>query len=412
MSDEGVRVTCTELSFERLALRKWLRWLAIGLFALPLTLMLGMMTLRFSGDKELIEVLLTVMMGAPIVALASFATRLAPADRGGFLAVEGRELVVRRGSKVQRFPLDSLAEGFVSPLKGRLELSLKNGDRVHARVESVGAGRELLEAAGLDERRRTLEVMLGETTFLTVMTWLLGPAVVWPITVAIAQIAPWHWALNVWTFLALFFVLLRGVREVFGPARLVIGADGVILHQGFRDRFLPYERIAAVHTTAEYVDFRLTDETLVRAKARHLTREQHLEVEARIGHAMEAWKEGAAEASALARLDRNGRSSQAWREALTGLLNRDDGYREARVTREQLLAALGNASAPAERRLGAALALNASADPEVKARVRVAAEACANKRLRIALEKVAEGKADDEAVEEAIAEEQKRVKRM
>ena len=51
---------------------------------------------------------------------------------------------------------------------------------------------------------------------------------------------------------------------------------------------------------------------------RHLSREQHLEVETRLGHAMEAWREGAAEAGALARLDRQGRSAQAWREARSG----------------------------------------------------------------------------------------------
>ncbi len=411
MRPEGLRVACAEVHVERLGLRRRLRWIALGLFAVPFTILLTMMTLRFSGDTTLAELLTFLMLGAPVLAVGSFATGRVAFDRPGSLSVEGDALVVRRGDSEQRFPLDAFAEGFVSPLKGRLELVLKSGDRISARVESVDAGRDLLEAAGLDEKRRTLNVLLGETTFLTVMTWLLGPSVVWPITMAIGKLAPWSPPFNVWVFIALFIALLRGVREVFGPARLLIGADGVIIHQGFRERFVPYARIGSIAATSGHVDFLLDSGETVRAKARHLTREQTLEVESRIAHAMEAWKSGAAEPSALARLDRNGRSGVAWREALAGLLRRDEGYREARLTREQLLDTLSSASAPAERRLGAALALGAGGDPDVKARVRVAAEACANKRLRVALEKVAEGKSDDEAIEEAIAEEEKRVKR-
>ncbi|MEO7331992.1 MAG: hypothetical protein ABI193_25675, partial [Minicystis sp.] len=337
MSHEGARVPCAEVRVERRGLRKRLRWIALGLFAVPCTIVLTMMTLHFTGDKALAEALLYMMLGAPLVALASLFTGRFALDRPGSLSVDGGALVLRRGESVQRFPLDTLAEGFVSPLKGRLELGLKNGDRVCARVESVEAGRELLEAAGLDEKRRTLNVLLGETTFLTAMTWLLGPAVVWPITLGISQLAPWPWAFNVWTFIGLFLLLLRGVREVFGPARLVIGADGVIIHQGFRERFLPYEHIVSLATTSEHVDFSLTSGETVRAKARHLTSEQHLEVESRIAHAMAAWRTGAAESSALVHLDRGGRTGAAWREALAGLLSRDEGYREARLTREQLL---------------------------------------------------------------------------
>jgi hypothetical protein len=410
MSEPEVRVTCHELGFNRLGLRRRLRWLAVGLFALPLSVILTMMTLRFSGDHALVEALLYVMMGAPVAGLASlFAGRQRLAGPGS-LEVKGSELLVRRRSELRRIPLASLREGLVSPLEGRLELGLASGDRVSARVETVEEGRRLLEAAGLDEKRRTLELLLGETLFLTLMTWLVGPALIWPLTLSIAKIAPWPQAFNVWTFLGLFLLLLRGVHEVLGPARLTIGADGVIVHQAFRDRFLPFAQIASVTATSEAVVFHLEGGAQVRAKARHLTREQHLEVESRIARAREVWRDGAAEASALATLDRNGRSSEAWREALAGLLRRDQGYRESRVTREQLLAAVSSASASAERRLGAALALRATGDDEVKLCLRVAAEACANRKLRVALEKVAEGESDEAAIEEAIAAEGERTR--
>jgi hypothetical protein len=42
-------------------------------------------------------------------------------------------------------------------------------------------------------------------------------------------------------------------------------------------------------------------------------------------------------------------------------------------------------------------------DPEAGARIRVAAEACAEPKLRVALESIAAGEEDDRAVEEALA---------
>ena len=59
----------------------------------------------------------------------------------------------------------------------------------------------------------------------------------------------------------------------------------------------------------------------------------------------------------------------------------------------------------AERRIGAALALARSGDPEAPTRIRVAARASADPRLRIALESVAAGEVVAAAVEEALAEE-------
>jgi hypothetical protein len=61
--------------------------------------------------------------------------------------------------------------------------------------------------------------------------------------------------------------------------------------------------------------------------------------------------------------------------------------------------------ASAERRIGAALALAATGDDAQRERVRIAASACASPRMRIALERIAGGDADDQAVDEALATE-------
>ena len=81
-------------------------------------------------------------------------------------------------------------------------------------------------------------------------------------------------------------------------------------------------------------------------------------------------------------------------------------YRETPLTRDQLLAVLESAAAPAERRLAAAVSLSVAGDTEIAARIRVAAQACARPRVRVALTGVAEGEIDDAAIAAALAEDE------
>jgi hypothetical protein len=196
------------------------------------------------------------------------------------------------------------------------------------------------------------------------------------------------------------------VRRLFGPAHLVIGADGVVIRRLFRDRFVPHARIAAVKVAAQRVELRLDDGSTVRAKARHLTPEEQVELSTRLEDARRAWLAGTADQAALARLDRRGRAPAAWRDALRALLGEASGYREGSLSREDLLRVVESPAAPVERRLGAAMALSADGACEDRARIRVAAEACANPRVRIALAQAASGEIDEAALEEALAAEQ------
>ena len=70
----------------------------------------------------------------------------------------------------------------------------------------------------------------------------------------------------------------------------------------------------------------------------------------------------------------------------------------------ELLAVVEDPTAPAERRVGAALALGASAAEVQDARVRVsvAAAACAYAPLRIAIDGAFEGEIDEDEVELAL----------
>jgi hypothetical protein len=69
---------------------------------------------------------------------------------------------------------------------------------------------------------------------------------------------------------------------------------------------------------------------------------------------------------------------------------------------------LEDAEATVENRVGAALALTEGEDADARPRIRIAADACANDRVRVALTSLAEGDGDEEALEEALREDAQR----
>ncbi len=261
-------------------------------------------------------------------------------------------------------------------------------------------------AAGLDASKRTMRLELGETLFLDLLTILLGPILLVWITQHTVTLAGLPWEMGPPIFFGLFALLLKSVRATFGPAQIVVGADGIVVEHGLRDRFVPHDRLASFTVKHDAVDLTLTDGSRVRARARHLTDEQQAELRARIEAALAVFRRGGAAAGSLARLDRAGRALADWRTSLQAILEQHGSYRETPLTRDQLFEVLESAASPAEHRLGAALSLSAAGDANVQERIRVAADACANPRVRIALAKVADGGIDDGAIDEAIAEDE------
>jgi hypothetical protein len=100
-------------------------------------------------------------------------------------------------------------------------------------------------------------------------------------------------------------------------------------------------------------------------------------------------------------LARGERSSLAWILDLRSLLARAHTFRAAPPTIESLVAIVEDGTAPPLTRAAAAVALS-SMGHEVRARLRVAAEATAAPKLRVALEAAAADDVDQltEAIEE------------
>ncbi|MEP7122003.1 MAG: hypothetical protein ABJE95_13880 [Byssovorax sp.] len=348
------------------------------------------------------------VFGAPIATMVGLSRRRTIAAGPGAIGVVGGELTLVQGRKRKQIPLARLLEGRSSPRRNQVDLRLRGGDQIVAHMASSGDAERLLVAAGLDASKRTMRFELGETTFLTWMTFLLGPAVVLPATQAIFKLVATPGIpgaiLFVALFVLLFVALFYAVRAAWGPAKLIVGADGVVVDRLLRDEFVPYARLASITMKPDRVTLVRDDGSRVRARARHLSDVQQGELRARLDAAKAAFDRGEGEVESLARLDRAGRTIDAWRDALRALLDHQGSYRETPLTREQLLAVLESPAASAERRLAAAVSLSAAGEPEIAARIRIAADACARPQVRIALDGVADGDVDDEAIEAAIAE--------
>ncbi|MFO0592064.1 MAG: hypothetical protein U0441_31255 [Polyangiaceae bacterium] len=107
------------------------------------------------------------------------------------------------------------------------------------------------------------------------------------------------------------------------------------------------------------------------------------------------------ETSLRPELPRRGRSLEEWAGSVRALA-RTGGYRDGRGNISPLLDAVRDPRLGAEERLGAALAVASGADVDSRARLRDVARAVSQKRLRIALLRVAEGAASEEDLSRAV----------
>jgi hypothetical protein len=381
-------------------------WGALGLFLVSL---LGLFLCAvIGGAQQLANLFGWGLLGAPVLAVVTAIAGILKLSAGNTMSVDGGDVVIQRARGARRIPSTEIEEGWLSPQENRVYLRTQRGDLYSASVTDHAHGQALLERAGLDASKRTLRTRLGAVDFLNVMSWLVGPMTAVPIAEAFAGALNMRGVLAIPLAITLFVLQFYLVRQLFGPAHLVIGADGIIVKQRLRARFISFDDIRSITTAPDNVTLHLGDGSLVRARARHLDDAAQAAIQARVQAALAVRRARSAEPSALAELDRGQRSGAAWRAALAALLDQDRGYRAARLTRDQILGVLENPAAPPGRRIGAALALAESGDQDAVSRIRIAAGSSANQKVRIALEKIACGDIEAAAIDEAAAEEESR----
>jgi hypothetical protein len=179
---------------------------------------------------------------------------------------------------------------------------------------------------------------------------------------------------------------------------VIVGRDGVRVERSFRTRWIPHAELAGAQVEGSRLCLSLL------GAARPIVLEGRTDlVDLLARQIRDAQVRGAGGASSgTSALERQGRPIAAWREALSGLLAAESGYRAVALTPEDVIATLDDPVAPRDRRLGAALALVAAGHPDARERIRIAAEMSADEDMRAALAQAAEESVDEAALEKAL----------
>jgi hypothetical protein len=311
-------------------------------------------------------------------------------SRAGHLRIDHDSIYVefpqRPALQISR---SGIRAGFRVPGTTQVILLLADGGRVTLDVQAGAA--DPLEALRLGVESSTLEVKLqrpGDAIALALVTG--GYSLI--VTSIAAAATESVWPLLISLGLTVLLWLHMAAR------RIVVGADGVLVRSGLRERFVGFEEVATVDDLAvttkrgKQIKVAVSGNPVERAAAVHRLHEAFRAYCARATGALDA------------NLLRGERSMEAWKDDLTRRARAQATFRSSAASREDLEAVLANPASRVEQRLGAAVALAFLGD-EGAARVRIAAEASANQRVRVALDAAAQGTLDDDAFEEAVATE-------
>jgi hypothetical protein len=352
------------------------------------------------------------LLGTPACTVAALVTgvrRLQPTTR---LTVDEAHLILHGPGRARVIPRAEVrgAIHVARPLGAEpsydTEIMLAGGDLLHVALLREEDAAALLGALGFGARARRTAVPLGDDhDALAAGCWGVLLAVI-ATTVSTCGLA----VLSSSTLLhhaagyilgAIFVGTSLLFARLLTSRRVIIGTDGVLVEGAFGNTFIPLASITRVDWTARGLDVvtagaggqpRVHQLTSGRSDRAHALRERILE-------AMAANRPTGAEGSAL--VARGGRALPEWREALRRLV-RGGGYRGESVSLETLLRTVESADAPAEQRIGAALALGMAEDGPAKQRLRVAVEGIADETMRAALEEAAAGAEDEAAIAEAL----------
>ncbi|NUP12404.1 MAG: hypothetical protein HOW73_40685 [Polyangiaceae bacterium] len=123
----------------------------------------------------------------------------------------------------------------------------------------------------------------------------------------------------------------------------------------------------------------------------------------RLERAWKAWNEAEAGRLETTVFESSTSSTAEWLAHLKKLASTDSSYRSNALTRGQLIELVENPTSPMRQRVGAAVVLRARGDDEARARIRIAAQASADDRVRVAFSSLADHEIEAAVVEEALA---------
>jgi len=307
----------------------------------------------------------------------------------GVARLDGDTLLLETAGARFSLPAARLREGSVRAGYAGWSLRLRDdrGDEYDVAVPDEATAVQWLDVLGLDASRRAMRVVSDRTLAQWAFAYFFGGFFAMPFM-----------------FVALGLLMLLGVdpssphslaiaylgmgpgywfaTRAVGRVDVSVGADGVRAGRGFGRRFFPIASIAGADVAATTLYLRLANGGTERY---------------RFDRADEAWAVSRRVLDALT-LHRNTSpalppalatdeplTAAQWRDRFVHAL-RDEGYRAAAFTRDDLERLLRAKDVPAPQRLGAAMALSELAPAEGATGVRIAVEAMVDPALPRALE--------------------------
>ena len=393
----------------------WLGWASLGLAVLPLAIMMvGGGLFGMSKPDWWSPFLSATWFGAALSGVASLVARASGGARPGSVEASERGLVVNRPDRPAAavsyvVPRDEIESAVVVPGRGtpRVALELASGRSLSIGTASVPEADALLGALGIEPLRRRLTAALSPGP----LRGILGGAYALALFVAAVLLKENLGRGNLQPIeggLWLAFELLAGAAWLFAtrPPELTVGADGLRVRGRLGSRFVPFDTVSAVTADGDALVVVLRDGPSERIVVPPGNAADLATVARRAELALAARATAPDAPARLALLERRNRTLDEWTRSIADLAKGDAGYRRAPLSQADLEAILAAPAATAEHRLGAALALRALLPSEATPKIRVAAEACASPKVRVALGRVADCAADDDAaaVETAVEE--------
>ena len=308
---------------------------------------------------------------------------------------------------------------------GALHLETRGGHEWVLQMTPEDA-RVFLRATKLGPRRNVSR--LQTTRVSSVLWYILGGLLFTPALMAAtvymasplfyAQAAGWVDMANPSPILILATVILgmpvigltavRGVGALLRPLlgeSLEIGADGIAFGKWPSREFVAYRDIESINIPQLSIGSQNRSALVIRTHDGESHRIRLDAPEGDLGKTVRARLDAALKERdevLVPRLERDGRDEEEWHEALAGLLKEAASYRQATLSKREVLKVLRNEMAPPEQRLGAAIALANTNDTEAKRILVQVSEATLDPSLRGPLVQIADTAKADIALEEEV----------